>query len=58
MSRLSRGQAISDIARELSISNKTVYSQKHLVMNKYQLSSNFELLMFLENLQGKNRMDN
>lgn len=58
MSRLSRGQAISDIARELSISNKTVYSQKHLVMNKYQLSSNFELLMFLENLQSKNRMDN
>lgn len=48
---LYRGSSVDEIARELAVSDKTVFAHKHLIMNKFNLRNNFELLSFLRLLQ-------
>lgn len=51
---LLRGCDIVDIAKLLDINVKTVSSHKRLMMNKFNLSSDCELLQFLNNLKKHN----
>ncbi|ADO48414.1 helix-turn-helix transcriptional regulator [[Enterobacter] lignolyticus] len=50
---LYRGASVDAIARELGVSDKTVCAHKHLIMSKFNLRSNFELLSFLRLLQAR-----
>ncbi|MFK3661106.1 helix-turn-helix transcriptional regulator [Scandinavium sp. NPDC088450] len=53
-----QGRTVNQIASELNISDKTFFSHKYLVMNKYNLHSEQELLIFLHRLKEKNTVYN
>ncbi|MGU3523328.1 helix-turn-helix transcriptional regulator [Enterobacteriaceae bacterium C23F] len=54
MAGLYLGKTPAEIARDLSISDKTVFSHKYMTMNRFNLSSSGELFLFLQNLAAKN----
>lgn len=51
---LLRGKDIVDIAKSLELSVKTVSAHKRLMMSKFNLNSDCELLQFLNNLKKHN----
>lgn len=51
MARYFHGRTIPEIAKELRINDKTIYSHKYVVMNKFNLASDYELLIFLNKLK-------
>ncbi|MBB1201744.1 DNA-binding response regulator [Enterobacteriaceae bacterium 89] len=54
MAFLYKGFPVANIAHKLKISDKTVFSHKYLVMQRFNLHSDYELHSFLGNLAGKN----
>lgn len=53
MANIYKGKSVADIASELMISDKTVFSHKYLTMQKFNLHSDYELLVFLNRLAMK-----
>ena len=53
MRRFYEGKPINVISQELGVSPKTIFSHKYLVMQKYNLRNNIELMYFLQMLAQK-----
>lgn len=47
------GKTVSQIARELDVSDKTIFSHKYQMMAKFHISSDYELLRLLERLHER-----
>ncbi|MGR5945116.1 helix-turn-helix transcriptional regulator [Enterobacter sp. C4G1] len=56
MNALYKGKTVVEIADELHISDKTVYNHKYAVMKKFNLRSDFELVLFLNKLHQGNAL--
>lgn len=54
MAGIYKGKTMHRIAGELNVSSKTVSSHKYVVMNKFNLSNDYDLLKFLNRLKDKN----
>lgn len=52
------GKNSKQISAELNVNEKTVYSHKYVVMNKFDLKSDYELLLFLNKLKEKQSVKN
>ncbi|HDK6220952.1 TPA: helix-turn-helix transcriptional regulator [Klebsiella quasipneumoniae] len=50
MSYLNEGMSVMQIAEELMVSEKTVYTHKYMVMRKFNLHSDYELMLLLNKL--------
>ena len=50
MTRFRWGKTVSEIASELALSEKTVYTHKYIVMRKFGLRTDHELLIFLKKM--------
>lgn len=48
-----QGKAVTQIAHELNVSDKTVFSHKYLMMSKFNLASDHELVKLLEKLHER-----
>ncbi|MFK3658914.1 LuxR C-terminal-related transcriptional regulator [Scandinavium sp. NPDC088450] len=55
MTRLYRGEPIPHIAAELAISTKSIFSHKYYMMNKFNLTTDYELVTFLSKFVEKNK---
>lgn len=55
MARLYRGEPIPHIAAELAISTKSIFSHKYYMMNKFSLTTDYELVTFLAKFVEKNK---
>jgi DNA-binding CsgD family transcriptional regulator len=53
MAGLYKGESVKNIAREMMLTPKTIYAHKYAVMQKFNLSSEHELLEFLNRLLEK-----
>lgn len=53
MVSLYKGLSVSEIADEMRISDKTVFTHKYMTMNKFSLRSDFELVLLLKTLAEK-----
>lgn len=58
MSGIYSGKTYREISEDLNINQKVVYSHKYVVMNKFNLRSDYELLIFLNKLKEKNPVYN
>lgn len=58
MGGLYKGKTVLQIATELNISDKTVFTHKYMMMNKFNLRTDFELFAFLTSLIEKNTFPN
>ena len=47
-----------EIAHELNISDKTVFSHKYMLMQKFDLRNDYELIVLLNRLAEKNSAPN
>ena len=47
-----QGLTVNAIARELSLCNKTVFAHKRLIMSKFHLRNDLDLLLFLRYLNS------
>ncbi|MCD7091322.1 helix-turn-helix transcriptional regulator, partial [Klebsiella quasipneumoniae] len=54
MSYLNEGMSVMQIAEELMVSEKTVYTHKYMVMRKFNLHSDYELMLLLNKLTINN----
>ena len=54
MSFICQGITTSEIARNMSISEKTLYVHKYIIRKKFNLRTNHALFCFLQKLAGKN----
>ncbi|EPG2868344.1 helix-turn-helix domain-containing protein [Klebsiella pneumoniae] len=50
MTCLYEGMSVQQIADELMISEKTVYAHKYMVMRKFNLRNDYELMLLLNKL--------
>lgn len=53
MSGFYGGKTVSRIADELNVSEKTIFSHKYLVMTKFNVSTDYELLRLLDRLHER-----
>ncbi|MEH0885552.1 LuxR C-terminal-related transcriptional regulator [Enterobacter sp. UNJFSC 003] len=53
-----RGLSVTDVADELQISDKTVFTHKYMMMQKFNLRSDYELMTLLKRLVEKNSRPN
>ncbi|MGL5384394.1 MAG: helix-turn-helix transcriptional regulator [Serratia sp. (in: enterobacteria)] len=53
MARIYNEKTVHQIAKELNVSYKTIASHKYVVMNKFNLSNDYELINFLSKLKEK-----
>jgi len=51
------GKSVADIARQLNLTDKSVYAQKYNLMKKYDLANSGELFTFLSHLNRKGFFD-
>lgn len=58
MAGLYHGKSVTQIAGELTISPKTVFSHKYTFMQKFNLHSDYELLALLKKMAAKNTHPN
>lgn len=58
MTRIYQGKSVEVIAREMNVTDKTVFSHKYKMMSKFNLCSDYELLNFLKKLAVNNAMSN
>jgi len=54
---LHEGLPVSDIARKLALCTKTVFSHKRIIMSKFNLRNDLDLLLLLKYLQMKDCLD-
>ena len=54
MSFICQGITTSEIARNMSISEKTLYVHKYIIRKKFNLRTNHALFCFLQKIAGKN----
>ncbi|HED3852318.1 LuxR C-terminal-related transcriptional regulator [Enterobacter soli] len=55
---LYKGLSVTDIAKELCISEKTVFTHKYMLMHKFHLRSDYELIKLLNRIAEKNNWAN
>ncbi|HGN9285865.1 TPA: helix-turn-helix transcriptional regulator, partial [Klebsiella quasipneumoniae] len=55
---LYEGMSVTQIADELMISEKTVYAHKYMVMSKFNLRNDYELMLLLNKLTKNNDWPN
>ncbi|CAM6819188.1 MULTISPECIES: helix-turn-helix transcriptional regulator [Enterobacter] len=53
-----KGLTVTDIANELCISDKTVFTHKYMLMHKFHLRSDYELIKLLNRMAEKNSWEN
>ena len=58
MARILLGKSVPQIASEMRISDKTVYTHKYIAMRKFNLRNDYELVRFLNRLVVKNTQFN
>ncbi|MEG5551116.1 LuxR C-terminal-related transcriptional regulator [Enterobacter wuhouensis] len=51
-----RGLSVAKIADELSVSDKTVFTHKYIIMNKFRLRSDYELVLLLNKVANAKRL--
>ncbi len=51
-----RGLSVAKIADELSVSDKTVFTHKYIIMNKFRLRSDYELVSLLNKVANAKRL--
>lgn len=50
-----KGRSVMEIANELNISDKTVFTHKYMLMKKFDLRTDYELIVLLNRLAEKDR---
>ncbi|MEX0565485.1 DNA-binding NarL/FixJ family response regulator [Raoultella ornithinolytica] len=55
---LYNGMSVMQIADKMMVSNKTVFAHKYMAMKKFNLSSDYELLLLLNKMAEKNDWPN
>ena len=58
MAEIYKGKTPATIAEDLDITQKTVFTHKYQMMNKFGLTTDFELIRFLHKLVSKNYQTN
>ncbi|MCU6159180.1 LuxR C-terminal-related transcriptional regulator [Enterobacter bugandensis] len=58
MASFYKGLSVMEIAHELNISDKTVFTHKYMLMQKFDLRTDYELIMLLNRLAEKNGAPN
>lgn len=58
MASFYKGLSVMEIAHELNISDKTVFSHKYMLMQKFDLRNDYELIVLLNRLAEKNSAPN
>mgnify|MGYP001072423267 FL=1 len=58
MGNFYRGLSVVQIARVLKMSDKTVFTHKYMMMQKFNLRSDFELIALIRKMVEKNNHPN